>query len=87
MKTDKLFFSDRSVVRCPFNFYANDWSIVPYPTLPKVVYAVEAHSGAVKIIYSTKYGSTIRSIGFSDGDKLDAGEKVQIQLQENWSMD
>jgi hypothetical protein len=52
-----------------------------------VVYAVEARSGAVKYIFTTQGSSKIRSIGFSDGDKLDAGEKVEIQMQENWSMD
>lgn len=91
MKMDKRFFLTGLLFGAllmwgHFNFYANDWSIVPHPTLSRVVYAVEARSGAVKYIFQTQGGS-IRSIGLSDGDKLDAGEKVEIEMQENWSMD
>jgi hypothetical protein len=92
MKTDKLFFLTGLLCGAllmwgHFNFYANDWSIIPHPTADRIVYAVEARSGAVKMIWRDNDLSTIRSIGFSDGAKLDAGEKVKIQMQENWSMD
>ena len=68
------------------NYYGNDWSLVPHPNSEKmIIYAIEARTGNIKLIsYS---GDRIFSWGLSNGDKLDAGEKVKTQFPEEWTME